>query len=764
MEDTNLKVNRKSGKSANRAGEVLADSEMCYRHIFETALEGILILDGSTGEIADVNPSLQNMLGFPYEEILGKKPWEISSFKNILASQDAFLEFQKKEHSRTGNILLEDRAGRTMTVEFDSNVYQVGNKQVIQWNFRDFTESKQAENTLRQSGQQLRSPLDTILEGCQIIGFDWHYLYINDAAARHGRQAKETLLGHTMMDVYPGIENSEIFVALKRCMEERSPSRMENQFVYPDNSKAWFEISVQPVPEGISLLSIDITAHKKAEEELRLAETKYRNLIEQLPAAIYIDAINENSSSLFFSPQIEAITGYSPSEWENDPDLWVKLLHPDDRERVLAENAHTNQSGEPFQTEYRMVSRGGQTVWVRDEAVLMHDPAGQPNFWQGMLLDITERKNSEELIQHQIKRLAALRTIDTAIASSTDLPLTLDIALEQAVTLLGVDAADVLLLNPHTLILNYAAGTGFRTNTLQHTHLHLGEGYAGMAGLERKTISITGLSSHKTDLLRSPTFKSEDFDIYICTPLITKGELKGVLEIFHRTPMAPSPDWLEFLETIAGQVAIAIDSALMFTGLQQANVDLTMAYDNTIEGWSKALELRDKKTEGHTQRVTRMALNLASALGMEEKDLVHVRRGALLHDIGKMGIPNSILLKPGPLTDEEWATMHKHPVFANDLLSSIPYLHPALIIPYCHHEKWDGTGYPRGLKGEEIPLAARLFAVVDVWDALCTDRPYRKAWSPETVLAYIKSLAGTHFDPKVVELFINLLGQSKQGA
>ncbi|MDP2776746.1 MAG: HD-GYP domain-containing protein, partial [Anaerolineales bacterium] len=201
----------------------------------------------------------------------------------------------------------------------------------------------------------------------------------------------------------------------------------------------------------------------------------------------------------------------------------------------------------------------------------------------------------------------------------------------------------------------------------------------------------------------------------------------------------------------------AIDSAQLFEDLQISNTDLLNAYDKTIEGWSHALDLRDKETEGHTQRVTEITLRLAKAMGIGAAELVHIRRGGLLHDIGKMGVPDSILLKPGKLTDEEWVAMRKHPQLAFELLSPIAYLRDALDIPYCHHERWDGTGYPRGLKGEQIPLAARLFAIVDVWDALRSDRPYRQRWPNEKAINHIKSLSGTHFDPKAVDLFLNLV-------
>ena len=191
--------------------------------------------------------------------------------------------------------------------------------------------------------------------------------------------------------------------------------------------------------------------------------------------------------------------------------------------------------------------------------------------------------------------------------------------------------------------------------------------------------------------------------------------------------------------------------------IQALNAELLIAYDETLEGWARALDLRDQNTEDHSVRVVDVTMELARMMGIPEADLVHVRRGALLHDIGKMGIPDAILLKPGPLTEEEWRVMRKHPIFAYDLLSNIPFLRPALDIPCHHHEKWDGSGYPRGLSGDRIPLAARIFTVVDVWDALSSDRPYRKKWAKRKIVEYIRTEAGTHFDPEIVKLFLKMI-------
>ncbi|MGA2112530.1 MAG: PAS domain S-box protein [Anaerolineales bacterium] len=366
-------------------------------------------------------------------------------------------------------------------------------------------------------------------------------------------------------------------------------------------------------------------------------------------------------------------------------------------------------------------------------------------------------RRGQEQLERQLVRLESLRTIDTTIAASLDLGLTLNVLLDQVTNQLKVDAADVLLLNPHSQFLEHVAARGFRTEALKHTRLRLGEGYAGQAALNRSPVRIPALSDAPDGLRRAPLLLAEGFAAYYAIPLIAKGKIKGVLEIFHRLPLEPDREWEEFLKILAGQAALAIDAAELFMDLQRSNLDLSLAYDATIEGWSRALDLRDNETEGHTQRVTEMAESLARAFGVEGEALVHVRRGALLHDIGKMGVPDSILLKPGPLTEEERGFMRKHPTLAYEMLSPIAYLKLAVDIPYCHHEKWDGTGYPRGLKGEEIPLSARIFAIVDVWDALRSDRPYRPAWVEERVLEYIREQKGKHFDPRVVEAFLRLL-------
>jgi response regulator RpfG family c-di-GMP phosphodiesterase len=375
---------------------------------------------------------------------------------------------------------------------------------------------------------------------------------------------------------------------------------------------------------------------------------------------------------------------------------------------------------------------------------------------QALQAEIAERKQAEEQRRRQLRHLSALRRIDMAITASLDLSLTLGVLLDQVTTHLQVDAATVLLLNPLTHTLRYVADRGLHLPANRQVTLAPGEGLAGRVVLEQRMLSIADLHQAVDLPERQSRFSQEEFLAYYGVPLIARGQVQGVLELFHRTQLTPDQEWFDFLETLAGQAAIAIDNADLFDSLQRTHNELILAYDATIEGWARALELRDADTEGHTRRVTDLTLVLAQQMGFQDAELVHLRRGAILHDIGKLAIPDKILLKPGPLTDAEWAIMRQHPVYAAQLITPIPFLRPALEIPLYHHEKWDGTGYPYGLKAEGIPLAARIFAVIDVWDALCSERPYHRAWPVAEVGAHIREQAGGHFDPQVVAAFLHL--------
>ncbi|MBI4673103.1 MAG: PAS domain S-box protein [Chloroflexi bacterium] len=309
----------------------------------------------------------------------------------------------------------------------------------------------------------------------------------------------------------------------------------------------------------------------------------------------------------------------------------------------------------------------------------------------------------------------------------------------------------------------YKAGdTPVINNAAGNLHHRLGDGITGH-------VAATGQIYITQDLQQDPLARILPGEIefvnmvhsQISLPLRAQEQIIGVMHVGLPGEHTFTEDEIHLLTAIADMGANALHRATLYEQTERDAIELARAYDATLEGWSRALELRDKETQGHTQRVTEMTLKLARVIGLSETELAQLRRGVLLHDIGKMGVPDNILLKPGPFSGAEREIMRKHPEYAYDMLLPIAYLRPALDIPYCHHERWDGAGYPRGLKGEQIPLGARLFAVVDVWDALRSDRPYRPAWREDSVREYIRAQSGKHFDPKVVDEFLELLDQER---
>ena len=393
-------------------------------------------------------------------------------------------------------------------------------------------------------------------------------------------------------------------------------------------------------------------------------------------------------------------------------------------------------------------------------AYLVHE---REKYLDKVMVSEDELREKNEELQAFNERLSALRSIDMAISTSIDLQATLKILIEKIKSQLKIDAVDVLLLSPDTNMLVYSAGDGFLTKKAEGVRISMGKGFAGQIANDLEKLYIEDIEVYLKEsrgngsayIRDSYLYKDEKMRSYFGFPLVSHDRFLGVLELMHRKKMSPDEEWYSFLDTFAAQAAIAINKASLFTELQESNIELVKAYDTTIEGWARALDYRDKETEGHSRRVTDLTEVIARVMGINGDELLHIKRGALLHDIGKMGVPDRILHKQDSLDPDERAVIERHPDIAYNLLSPITFLRPTIDVPYCHHEKWDGSGYPRGLKGEEIPLGARIFAVVDVWDALRSDRPYRLAWPEEKTIEYIKSIAGSHFDPKVVDIFID---------
>ena len=369
-------------------------------------------------------------------------------------------------------------------------------------------------------------------------------------------------------------------------------------------------------------------------------------------------------------------------------------------------------------------------------------------------------------VQHRFqthhRRMDALMNVGSAINSSLGLKRVLEEVMDSLITLMNAHRGFLMLKDENgNLSVRLARDA---------QHRDLTEDAFTISRTITRRVVKNGEAVLTTNAQVDPRFEEQaSIAAYhllsiLCAPLKLKDELIGVIYVDNPAQAGIfQNDDLQLISSFANQAAVAIDNARLIDQLQASNQDLEEAYQATLEGWVHALDLRDKETEGHTIRVTEITERLARSMGVEEAELVHIKRGALLHDIGKMGIPDGVLLKPGALTPEERMLIEKHPIYAYEMLSPIKFLQPALDIPYCHHEKWDGSGYPRGLRGEDIPLAARIFAVADVWDALVSNRPYRKGLLPADVRKKIREQAGIHFDPHVVDAFLSLAEHSHNG-
>ena len=372
----------------------------------------------------------------------------------------------------------------------------------------------------------------------------------------------------------------------------------------------------------------------------------------------------------------------------------------------------------------------------------------------------TSSVSYDELTQQvPAKELSTLLEVSGALASSLELADVLQVAIESVTDLLGLDTGAIYTLEEERLYLGATTPPlppefpdELRLACLNdHPHIQ--------AAVRTKT--PTYLRDARTATL-SPAEKvvvdSRQLVSILYFPLLLKEEAIGAFIVGTTKEIRSfSESDIDLCKILSAQSSLAVANAQLYRETQRAIVEITQAYDATLEGWTRMLDIRDHITDEHTHRVADLTVALVRKMGFPESELEHIRRGALLHDIGKMGIPDAILQKPVALSEAEWVIMRTHPTLAHQILSQIDYLAPALDIPLCHHERWDGTGYPRKLKGEEIPLAARVFAVIDVYDALTSDRPYRKAWGREEALAYIQAQSGKHFFPEAVKAFLDVM-------
>jgi PAS domain S-box-containing protein len=768
------------------------------------------------GKVIYISPQIETMTGYPPPDWLNSTNF----WRKIVHPEDRdYLFAQDDPVAHPGEPFraeyrLVKRDGGVIWVLDEAVLFNDKDGHPLFWQgiMHDISDKKLAEKLQRESEERFRQIFENMSSGVVVYeavdgGEDFKITNFNRAAENIEKIDRQTIIGRLASQAFPGIKEFGLFEVIRRVWETGQPERFPIGFYKDERVSGWRENYLARLPSGeIVVVYDDVTARKKAEAELSSQTEELSRRNEELARLYRATGTLLSGSFLNTEEQAEKIVEVVQQEFGQDNcSLFIIPKEAKELIRLAVAGPYTDQvrnarlamDGEGI---VARALRTGEAINIPD---VHADPEYVPN-WEAAqselaiplnigenvigAIDVQSRRlnafspDDERIMsifaeraalflehshlntqtEERIQQLVSLRTVDMAISGSFDINLTLGVLLDQVTLHLGVDAADILIFNPATQTFRFSCERGFRVQTLRHVQLKYGYGYAWRAIRERQAVNIPNINEGLEGLQRSPDLSSEHFVSYIGLPLIAKGQTRGILEVLHREPLRLEPDKYSFLEILAGQAAIAIDNAELFDNLQSSHSELSLAYEKTLEGWASALELRDHETEGHTRRTTELTIRLARAMGLKDNDIVNLYRGALLHDIGKMGVPDNIIRKPGPLTEEEWASMRKHPLYAYDMLSPISYLRLALDIPYCHHEKWDGSGYPRGLRGEQIPLAARIFAVVDVWDALTSERPYRKEWDPGVARQYIRDQAGVHFDPEVVRIFLREIKETRK--
>ena len=532
-----------------------------------------------------------------------------------------------------------------------------------------------------------------------------------------------------------------------------------------------FAYLVKPAKEADLRAAIEVTMYKhRMEKRLQDSEERYRLLFEKTSDGFALGEMIYNGQGtpldfrfLAVNPAFERITEIEAGTLSGQP--MSKAVPEFDSSALVEKFGMVAMTGEAKEFEYTLP---GNKRLLKVSAY--STKRGQ---FAAMVEDITERRKAEadlrksySLLKQSLDRMTILRNIDQAITEFSDQASMAEAILSNIAAPGEIDGVVLFVPNQPGAgrvrgtgplgMLRLAGAAGMPEMLVDSAVMNWQINLAVQCFTSCRPVMVNDLSQESHP--GAQMLHGAGFLTCAALPLQARGQAKGVLQFYNRAEIEAS-DWKDFLHSLSLQTAIGMDHVEMLENLKLSNRELAKAYDETIKGWAQALELRDQETRGHADRVSDPTVRLANNLGFKGEALDHIRRGALLHDIGKMAIQDRILNKTGPLTSEEWVIMRQHTTIAYDMLYNIEYLRPALDVVYAHHEKWDGTGYPRGLKGDEIPLSARIFAVVDVWDAITNPRPYRNLpWPVTEARAYIIQQSGKHFDPRVVEEFVKLIG------
>ncbi len=760
-----------------RRRQVVLEQEQRFANLVNSLPDVFIRVDRKLNFVL-VNSSAEREFGIAPQALLGKNLLEIGiPVENLQLAREIIVSVLETGRPRIDEVSLNLGSSPQYYLTYGVPELSMGDQtQTALFILRNITDKAQAHQAVRESEERLRRMVKA-----NPMGMHFYHLEAGDRLVLTDYNpsadtilgiSHAELIGKTIEEAFPGLATTEVPASYRKLAREGGQWRNEHVQYSEGTIRGAFEVvAFQISPMHMATTFSDITHRKRQEEALLLSEERMKLAVRTAKLGVW-EMEFENDKTTWWS-DMHPLFGRRPEETgETAAEFFRGIVVPEDMRKIIDiyEDMQRKSRTETAPGEKYLMVDPPYTFRARrpdnSEAVMIGTMAFQRdssgNFTRviGTALDITRQKQAEQMIQQQVEELELLRAIDHAIISTNDVKSCVEMLVQPIQQFFCADLIEVLLYDSVCENIHYTAGGGYLSKGV-FPSFPVTQGTPWLAISSRQPVYLKNIPQNPT-LCNLTFYKQEKIVSCYSVPLMTPDHVQGVIQVFFRQETELEESKVEFLSTVSGQLAIAVEKALLWGTLQHTLRNLKQSYETSLETLVHALDLRDNETEHHTRRVTELSIATALALGVPPEQVDNIRRGALLHDVGKIGIPDTILHKDGPLTDDEWIIMRQHPEKAYNLLKKIELFNDALDIPYCHHERWDGSGYPQGLKGETIPLAARIFAVADVWDALTSDRPYRKRWTEAQAREHISTNAGILFDAQVVEIFLSLVKKPHQ--
>ena len=745
-----------------KAQQALVESEEKFRIIFEGVLDGILLADAETKRFAGGNPAIYHMLGYSSEEIMQLGVADIHPQQDLPHVIEQFERQLRGEIQLAADTPVKRKDGSIFYADIKSSPVSFGGKNYLLGIFRDITERKRAEEELRLRAQLLDSASDTIF----MVDFDGNFVYLNEAAWKTRGYTRDEMMGINLHAL--DTPKYEKFIESRmRNLMENGQCIFESEHRRKDGSVMPVEINAHIVESGGRKLVLsvirDITERKQAEEALKESEEKYRSIYENTQVGLYRTRIsdgklvmaNDAMAKMFgFDSAEEATAKYITSEHYVDPGTRGRLL------------GAIQKYGGFDNFEACLTRNDGIARWFQYSGRLVQNKG----YIEGVATDITERKQAEATIQHANRALATLSAVNRTLVRAANEDELLQAICQAIVEQRGYRLAWVgYKQHDESKSLKIMARAGHDEGYLDTAQISWAEIEHGMGPSGRAIRS--GTTQLCQDIANDPQYIPwRDAALKcghaasIALPLLNESNtVFGILNVYAGEANAFTPNEIDLLEEMAGDLAFGVralhtrrERDLALVKNQQHLAQLKDSLEDTVRAMAGLVEMRDPYTAGHQARVADLAAAIAKQMGLPEEQVHAIHLAGTVHDLGKIKIPAEILSKPGKITDLEFGLIKVHPQAGYDILKGINFPWPIALMVLQHHERFDGSGYPQGLKGEAILLEARILAVADMVEAMSSHRPYRPGLGIEIALAEITKQRGIYFDPQVVDACLAL--------